>query len=200
MAHTSEHRARTSARLSSVGRRFFDLIEFDDNEELVKEIRKHPFGLVLIEVIGFLIAAIVMVAGLLLSSNWGADVIGESVSSARPIILVVTFILSALIVIITIISSVIYRSNVIFVTTEKIAQVIYTSIISRKISQLSIGDVQDVSVAQNGIIARLFNYGTLTIETAGEQQNYTFTYVPDPYESSQSIVYAHEENMKRYGN
>ncbi|MCA9344118.1 PH domain-containing protein, partial [Candidatus Saccharibacteria bacterium] len=71
---------------------------------------------------------------------------------------------------------------------------------NRKISQLSIGDVQDVTVTQKGVLAHLFNYGTLVIETAGEQQNYLFTYIPDPYKHSKLIVGAHEKNLVQYGN
>ena len=86
------------------------------------------------------------------------------------------------------------------VTSDKIAQVLYRTIFDRKISQLSIGDVQDVTVTQRGVLARMFNYGTIVIETAGEQQNYTFTFVPDPYMCGKAIVGAHEENLKQYGN
>jgi hypothetical protein len=93
-----------------------------------------------------------------------------------------------------------YISNVILVTSEKLAQVLYKSIFNRKISQLSIGDVQDVTVNQVGLTARLFNYGTIIIETAGEQDNYDFTYVPDPYKKSKLIVGSHEVNLTKYGN
>ena len=86
------------------------------------------------------------------------------------------------------------------VTSEKLAQLLNPSLFNRKISQLSIGDVQDVSVHQNGIFPHIFDYGTVVIETAGEQQNYTFTFAPEPYKCAQAMVNAHEENLKLYGN
>lgn len=102
-------------------------------------------------------------------------------SGLRSGLLGLSFIALVLTLIGTLIGVFLYRSNVIYVTSEKIAQVLYTSLFNRKISQLSIGDVQDVTVTQKGILAHIFNYGVLVIETAGEQQNYTFTFVPDPY-------------------
>lgn len=98
------------------------------------------------------------------------------------------------------IQAILYSNNVIFVTSEKIAQILYINLFNKKISQLSIGDVQDVTVTQKGILAHIFNYGTLVIETAGEQQNYNFTYIPEPYKNSKLIVGAHERNLVQFGN
>lgn len=197
--HTTDHREQASRRLSPVGRRYFNLIEFDDQEELVAEIRKHPFGLVLVEVIG--ITTSVAVATLLIFIGMSAPELGLEAGSGFSSIMVAAGIILGLFgLVLTFIGALVYLSNVIFVTNEKLAQVVYSNIISRKISQLSIGDVQDVTVVQKGIFSRLFNYGTLTVETAGEQANYTFTYVPSPYESARLIVGAHEENLKQFGN
>ena len=125
---------------------------------------------------------------------------GQQVDSLQRILFAVSMFFGLGGLVVTTISAILYVNNVILVTTEKIAQILYFSLFNRKISQLSIGDVQDVSVSQNGIFPHLFNYGTLVIETAGEQQNYTFTFVPKPYQSSQAVVGAHEENLKLYGN
>ncbi len=99
----------------------------------------------------------------------------------------------------TMISVYIYRASVIFVTNEKIAQLLYKTIFNRKISQISLGEIQDVTVSQKGVISRFFNFGTLVVETAGEN-NYVFDYVPYPYQCSKDIVAAHEMSIKRYGN
>lgn len=195
-----QHRASTAARMSSRGRKFFKFIEFDANEELVAEIRKHPIGLLFVILIGvFVLLAIVAVTTFALAVNLNESV-GGNANSLKPIFLLIGFVVAVGVAVMTIIASWLYVNNVIFVTTEKIAQVLYISLFNRKISQLSIGDVQDVTVTQKGILAHIFNYGTLVIETAGEQQNYTFTYIPDPYKNSQLIVGAHETNLKAYGN
>lgn len=196
----SPHKAEARQRLSSTGRRYFELIEFDDSEELYGEIRKHPFGLFLVETTGLFITAVLAIVTIVLPLTALENMIGMDISAIQPIIVMVGFILTVLAFGGMVIASIIYRSNVIFVTNEKVAQVQYTSLFSRKISQLSIGDIQDVTVTQKGIFPRIFNYGTLVIETAGEQQNYTFTYVPKPYESSKIVIGAHETNLRQFGN
>lgn len=199
-----KHREEASARLSSMGRKFFDLIEYDENEQLVLEIRKHPFGLLIIWVVGIFVSLIllfipILVAAFLSSTNV-VGISAASVSSAQVILFVVGIVLGISGLVVTFINSILYKNNVIFVTSEKLAQIVYTSLFNRKISQLSIGDLQDVTVRQKGIFPRAFNFGTLTIETAGEQSNLIFGYVPAPYDSSKLIVGAHEANLHRYGN
>ena len=177
-------------------------MEFDENEELVSEIRKHPFGLLIIYFVGTLVSFALVAVTIVLAVAAQGDPLetGSNLSQTRPIITLVGTLLVALTVIMTAISAYLYTSDVVIVTTEKISQFLHKTIFDRKISQLSIGDVQDVTVSQTGIFARLFNFGTLVIETAGEQQNYTFIYTPNPYERAKDIVGAHEENLKKYGN
>ncbi len=188
--------------LSHNGRQLFNRIEFDENEQLVYEIRKHPIGLLGIFLTGTFIAFslfMALVVGSLLVKSDPLE-LGTNVNTIRLLMIAVGSLLSLLAVVMTMIAGYLYKSNVVLITSDKLAQFLYTTIFDRKISQLSIGDVQDVTVSQKGILARLFNYGTLVVETAGEQQNYTFTYVPTPYEASKAIVAAHEENLKKYGN
>lgn len=200
-SQTQQHRMQASARLSSLGKKFFEFIEFDENEELILEIRKHNFGLFLVQLTGLFVTLIIVLATLFLASGLSSTLdVDLGSSGGKSVIIAAGLILGVLSIIGTEISVMLYRSNVIFVTSEKIAQVLYISLFNRKLSQLSIGDVQDVTVKQAGIFPRIFNYGTLIVETAGEQQNYTFTYVPKPYAVSMSIVGAHEENLKLYGN
>lgn len=196
-----QNRELASQRLSREGRKFFKFIEFDANEELVSEIRKHPFGLFLVFLTGALIGLVILaISALAVSTDVDSFLGSGNLNSLRGIFAVIAMLLIFGVVVATLIAAFLYRSNVIYVTSEKLAQVIYVSLFNRKISQLSIGDVQDVTVAQKGILAHLFNYGTLIVETAGEQQNYTFTYVPDPYRQSQLIVGAHERNLVAHGN
>lgn len=196
-----KHRKEVESRLSTEGRKYFKFIEFDADEQLVTEIRKHPVGLAIILLTGAFIIIAVLLAGIFLGVADFDSFLGvNNVNSIRPLFIALSFLLIAGVATMTFIGAFLYQSNVIFITSEKIAQIVYESLFNRKISQLSIGDVQDVTVTQKGIIAHMFNYGTLVIETAGEQQNYTFSYVPDPYQVSKQIVGAHERNLQLHGN
>ncbi len=48
--------------LSPRAKNFFQMIEFDSNEELIGEIRKHPFGLFIIFFTGGLVALALMIS------------------------------------------------------------------------------------------------------------------------------------------
>lgn len=185
-------------KLSSAARIAFKMIEFDENERLIAEIRKHTVGLLFIYIGGTIITLTLVGIAVITAALMQSE--SSDIAAAGPTIIALGIVLAIFSLVITTIEAYLYRSNVILVTTEKISQLVYHSLFNRKISQLSIGDVQDVTVKQEGIIAHIFNYGTLVIETAGEQQNYTFTFVPDPYKTSKLIVGSHEENLKQYGN
>lgn len=188
--------------LSPNAQKLFQLIEFDPDEELIGEIRKHPIGLFLIYLTGVLVACGFLFLLVIGPVYLGRDPfgLGLDINSFRLISMILGGFLTILTVIFTAIGAYLYVNNVMLVTSEKIAQILYRNIFDRKISQLSIGDVQDVTVEQNGIIAQFFNYGKIVIETAGEQDNYEFTLAPKPYDSAKLIVGAHERNLKQFGN
>jgi hypothetical protein len=188
--------------LSARGRNLMKMIEFDPEEQLLGEIRKHPFGLFIIFLTGGLVALALMLSLMVLPLLVTEDPIGLGldIGSIRSILVGVGFLLTILAIVMTAVAAYLYQSNIVIITSEKITQLLYKTIFDRKISQLSIGDVQDVTINQTGVFARIFNYGTLTIETAGEQENYIFTFTPNPYETGKLIVGSHEENLKRYGN
>ncbi|TXG77327.1 hypothetical protein E6P97_01990 [Patescibacteria group bacterium] len=200
-SRNEQHRADAHKRLSTLGRKFFDMLEYDVDEQLIMDVRKHPFGLFVIEVTGFFITLIVAIVPIVLAYNLGAVGVEEGGGNGfQALFVIFGLVMSLLALAGTFIAGVLYKNNVIYITNEKLAQIRYLSLFNRKVSQLSIGDIQDVSVQQRGIFAHWFNYGTLVVETSGEQQNYTFTYVPKPYQVSRAIVGAHEENLKLYGN
>lgn len=189
------------SQLSPSARSAFKLIEFDPDEKLVYEIRKHWFGLFLIYFVGtfitFMMLGVALAAAVFLDST---SATGIDLGALSPAIIAVVLILAVLSLIMTAIAAYLYKSNVVLITSDKIAQLLYLTIFDRKLSQLSIGDVQDVTVRKKGIFPHLFNYGTIIVETSGEQENYYFSFTPDPHSASEAIVSAHEENLKQYGN
>ncbi len=195
---------KDKAKLSSTGKKYFKFIEFDKDEELICEIRKHSIGLFFIYFTGISIAVVISVLfgiiSLSESVGYGIEDMGFSATSLQAITTLFGLFFVIFIVIAMTIQGMLYVNNVIFVTSEKIAQVLYINLFHRKISQLSIGDVQDVTVTQKGVMAHFFNYGVLVIETAGEQENYKFSYIPDPYKHAKMIVGAHERNLVKFGN
>lgn len=198
-AANAAHREEASRQLSPFGRKMFKYIEFDKDEVLLAELRKHPIGLVATAAVGLFISLSVFVGSLLLAAN--LESLGLDGSGAlRSIIIFAGLILSLLVLGMTGISLALYGRNVVFVTNDKIAEVTYRSLFNRKTTQLSMGQLEDVTVLQRGIFPRVFDYGTIIIETAGELETCIFTMVPTPHKFSHIIIEAHEDNVHKYGN
>jgi len=170
------------------------ILDIDPSEVVELEIRRHPIGLVGIYSTGLLL----IIAFLGLAVFLGAtDLFGNNL----PLGFAYVFIgaLSFLIMLATYISARVYGLNELIITNENLIQVIQTSLFNRKISQLSLEKVQDVSSTQSGVIQSVFNYGTIFIETAGEAANFGFRYARDPNISAKHINEAHERFIKKFG-
>lgn len=70
--------------------------------------------------------------------------------------------------------------NVYIVTNQRAVDIDWYSIIYRKVSSTPISNIQDASAAQAGVIASLFDFGDVEIQTAGEEREFEFTSVPHP--------------------
>lgn len=203
MQKVTPHRSEAVRGLSSNGRKLFKYVEFDDDEALLAEIKKHPLGLVIIWLIGgFVMLAITIGTALLAAGAQNSAPLSTTSDgiSTQTALLLVGLLVGLLAFIFTGITSWLYTSDVVFVTSEKIAQVSYIGLFNRRVTQLNIGKVEDVTVTQNGIIPHLFDFGTILVETAGETTNPSFKYTPKPNAHAQTILQAHEEYVQKYGN
>ncbi len=189
--------------MSPIGKKLFRFVEFDDEEQLIAEIRKHPIGAIAVIIIGVTISLALVIALSVLAFNldrFGFEMAEGAGTGIKMLIIGGAFLLGLLALAVTAISLVLYRLNVVFITSEKIAEVRYVSLFNRQVTQLNIGKVEDITVTQRGIFAHLFDYGTMLIETAGEKTNPAFTMVPNPNLRSQQIIEAHERYVEKYGN
>lgn len=180
-----------------------NLFEHDDQERILGEIPRSNIGLVFIVINAVFLTALIlgilfMVAknetGILESFDVSADFDLAGVM-AVVFMVVITLILAG-----ALLGGYIYINSYIILTDQKLILINTKGIFARRVSQLSIGDVQDVSVDQNTLLSRLFNYGNINIETAGEQAHFVFSYADKPNDNAKFIVEAHEQNLKLYGN
>lgn len=88
--------------------------------------------------------------------------------------------------------------NVYIVTRGEIIEITQVGFFGRKISQLSLLRVQDVTSSIKGILPTLFSYGDVLVETASEaQENFLLQSVPNPQEICSKIMALHDEVIKR---
>lgn len=93
----------------------------------------------------------------------------------------------------------IHYLNVGIITTEHVVEICQESLFSRKISQLGLDKIQDVTASQKGITQTMFNYGDVDIQTAGELPNFNFTHIPTPNEIAQRIMEIEEDYSNKHG-
>lgn len=167
-------------------RRRWQGIFLDDDEEVVTVIHRHPIGIILIILVGLIaiIAMVVVLIQLLPDAFTNSSTQSSAVAAA--------FVIISLVTLFVLIAIYIYRQSRLLVTNKNLAQIVQRTLFSRKVSELSMSNVEDVSVEQQGILATIFNYGTLVVQTAGEMENFIFKLCPNPNKFSEMILEARQ--------
>jgi hypothetical protein len=166
------------------------MVVLQPGERIICEIKRHPFGILSMYFSGGLAIVIAIVLAAL------APQIAESMSySGDNIMMMAT--LGAGIVTIGVacmlwIATTIYWQNRWIVTDDSITQIVQDGLFGRRVSQLSMENLEDVTVDQQGFLPSMFNFGTLKAETAGERSKFVFPMCPNPNAYARKILEVHE--------
>ncbi len=74
------------------------------------------------------------------------------------------------------------------VTRERIIDVDQEGVFSKKIGELEMFRVQDVVAEQKGVLATLFHFGKIKVETAGAKEEFAFEGISQPYVMAKRIL------------
>ncbi|HVV66912.1 MAG TPA: hypothetical protein VHB72_02470 [Candidatus Saccharimonadales bacterium] len=159
-------------------------------EQTICEIKRHPIGLLGIYAMsGALLVVLAAVAFVIVPHSTSSDNRGQAVMGASLLF----FLIAAIILVFVYIANKVYWGNSWVVTSDSITQMTQTSLFHRQASQLSLGNLEDVTSEKNGILANMFNFGVLRAETAGERSKFMFLYCPTPDYYAQKILAAREQ-------
>lgn len=81
-----------------------------------------------------------------------------------------------------------YYLDIWIVTNKRFIAVDQRGFFSRKTASFRLDRLQDISVTIHGIIPTFLNFGTITIQTAGEQEQFTCTGMPSPTDIKATIL------------
>lgn len=165
----------------------------EPGEHVQTVIHRHIIGLagVYIQAIGALAAVF------LLSWVVGIDLL-QGLSGNESLMLAgIAFLLVALTVFMLFLITTTYWQTKLLLTNRGIIQVLQHGIFHRKISRLSMSDIEDVTTEQKGLLPTLFNYGILHVETSGELKNFAFAYTPNPNKYASLIIDARHDNAEQ---
>ncbi len=77
--------------------------------------------------------------------------------------------------------------NIYIVTNERVVDIDFLYLLYKQFSQAELNKIQDISYRTGGIFATMFNYGHVSVQTAGEAPNLEFENVPRPDRVVQTI-------------
>lgn len=77
--------------------------------------------------------------------------------------------------------------NIYIVTDQRIVDIDFINLLFKRFSEAELTKIQDISFTTGGIVATIFNYGNVLIETAGEMPNIEFESIPNPKKVVETI-------------
>jgi hypothetical protein len=91
--------------------------------------------------------------------------------------------------------------NVYIITDERIIDIDFHSLLFKDISSAKIDNIEDSTASTGGFWGSLFDYGTITIQTAAEKREFEFGSVPHPNKVAKLIneLLLEEEREKLEG-
>lgn len=159
-----------------------------DGEVNICEISRHPIGLIgVYSSFGFLLLLVGVVA--LIAPSVLTDYNRSTVYEIGAIVFIIALIFS---IVFTAVAAYVYKGNRWILTSDSLTQVTQRSLFDKQSSQLSLGNLEDVTVQQDGLLSHMFNFGALRVETAGERSKFVLQYCPRPNEYAQKILTARE--------
>jgi hypothetical protein len=77
--------------------------------------------------------------------------------------------------------------NIYIVTNERIVDIDFFYLLYKKFSQAELTKIQDINYTSGGILAAMFNFGNIVVETAGEAPNIDLELIPFPEKVVETI-------------
>jgi hypothetical protein len=155
-----------------------------EGEEILKKYRHHPTPFIWI-----MIKTLFGVAPFYLFLFFAVPYIGMS---WNVILHAAFFVLLAIIVIY---KTLVYWLDILIVTNQRIINIDYKFLTTSNTSQTFITDIQDINTKEKGILSYLwiFDYGTISIETAASDVTLVFCDAPDPEGIRQQIFHIRKQ-------
>lgn len=147
----------------------FPFLELEDNEYVEYAFRRAKIWLHLI--LGSLAAGLIFVLLAFLLVIMGQDTLDGIGISFLYIILAA---LVAAVLIAGIFTMIVYKGNRLFITNRHVIQMTMLSPMSSSFNLIDLSSIEDTSFSQDGILQKIFHYGTFRLSTVGDETTYTF--------------------------
>ena len=159
--------------------------KLDENEKVIVLIRKHWL---IFSLRAFFIAAVALIP-LIAYAFIPADALASIetiVSGTVALFVYLLFVLGLWLLIF--IDFTTFHLDIWVVTNRRIIDIHQRTLFSRDTTTLMLEKIQDATVEVRGLLATLFNFGTLIIHTAGENPDIVITFAADPQTAKDKIL------------
>lgn len=159
--------------------RLYPDLNLSEGEYIISAVGRHSIGVVAPLALGAFLIGIAF--SLLFNYDYivSAFNITGALANVGAIVAPV-LIFSTIVVIGMAISYYVYTQNRFYLTNESVIQEIQNSLFSRQEQTVSLGNVEDASFTQTGILQQIFDYGNIRLSTEGDETTYRFSYVAHP--------------------
>jgi uncharacterized membrane protein YdbT with pleckstrin-like domain len=174
------------------------MASLSEGEQLIAVIKRHPFGIIIIylQTAFALLLAMFLIVVLLPSF---ADFFGLSNTTSSALVGLLGLTVTVFIGLFLLVATWLYFRAELRVTTRNITYINQIGIFNRKVSEIAMTNLEDVTSQKKGIFATIFNFGTLAVETAGEQNNFVYTYCDNPVVAAKIILDTRESFLIEHG-
>lgn len=159
--------------------KLYPSLNLSEGEYVISAVRRHPIGIILPLAVGTLLI------GLALSLLVNYDLFATTFLLTGPLS-EISFIMTPILVFVGVvvlamaIAYYVYVNNKFFLTNESVIQEIQVSLFSRQEQTVSLGNIEDASFTQRGILQQILDYGDIRLSTEGDETTYRFSYVARP--------------------
>ena len=150
----------------------FPGLKLEDNEYVEFAFKRTKLCLVAILAGVILSLAVIIVAFslLLLNKNTLLDNMGINFINIIMVVLIATVLLAGLV------GLIVYRGNRLYITNKHVINMIMKSPFATSVNEIDLQSIEDASFRQDGILQKMFHYGTFRLSTVGDETTYTFPY------------------------
>lgn len=167
-------------------------IQLDQDEEILLQVRKHWF-ILFTNVLGVVILALLPIPFFAVAMSSKTITALIPVNDAFMVTLYCAWLIIQWMVLFSIWTN--YYLDVWTVTNKRLIAVDQRGFFARTIASFRLERMQDISVRVDGILATFLDYGTMEIQTAGEEDHFKVTGIPSPADIKALIVNSSDNLM-----
>lgn len=162
-----------------------NLIHTKNYEQVVVQVRRHLITYVPTLLFFILLLLVPLVVYYLLSATM-PNLLVEQTSYTLLVLLASVYLLSILLFFYT--SFVEFYLDIHIVTSDRMVDVNQITLFARKIAEVDLYQIQDVSSEIKGFFGTVFNYGYVDVQTAGSIPKFSMENVPNPHRLRRIIL------------